>query len=121
MKSSRYEILPRLRKMNQHIEGAPLYKCTWKAPGKKLQYRGKPLQYDSIFVGIGNTPDEAITNCQLEYAKFQISQQKQHNRAWYGDGRYVGNKNEPDVIFEPSDTIYKATSNLPWWKRLFRV
>lgn len=114
MKSSRYEILPRLRKMNQHFEGAPLYKCTWKDPGKLQQYRGKPLQYVNIFVGIGNTPDEAITKCRLEYAKFKLRQ----DEVWRSIDLSL---NRPDVGLGPSDTIYKATSNLPWWKRLFRV
>lgn len=114
MKSSRYEILPRLRKMNQHFEGAPLYKCTWKDPGKLLQYHGKPLRYVNVFVGIGNTPDEAITKCRLEYAKFQLKHRAVLN---YMEAMV----NRPDVGLGPSDTVYKATSNLPWWKRLFRV
>ena len=74
-----------------------------------------------VWRGCGITPLSAWHALEFLIEEFQISLQKQHNRAWYGDGRYVGNKNGPDVIFEPSDTIYKATSNLPWWKRLFRV
>lgn len=115
MKSGRYQILPRLRKLSDGT-----YKCTWKDPGKLLQHRGRPLRYLNVFVGLGDTPDVAIMKCRLEYARFTLkyAQVMRHLDDSLED-RWDTRK-YPDISLGPSDD-YKATSNLPWWKRLFRV
>lgn len=109
MKSGRYEILPRVRKIQ---EG--LYKCTWRDPGKTIQHRGKPLQYINVFIGLGISPDAAIRDCQRRYLKYLDERDNSRHRS-------ASALNGPDISLGPSDTLYTATSNLPWWKRLFRV
>lgn len=118
MKSGRYEILPRLRKTRQTVEGAPLWKCTWRDPGNLAQRKGHPLRYTLEFVGIGITPDEAIHDCRHQYAKYLLAR----DNTWKQIDKMInlGMGDGPDISLGPSDK-YLATSNLPWWKRLFRA
>lgn len=116
MKSDRYAILPRVRKL---YEGC--YKCTWKDPGKLLQHRGKPLRFNNVFVGLGETPDAAIRECQRVYLKFL----KDREATWAHidkllDEGFPGLAPLPYHSLGPSD-FHIATSNLPWLKRLFRI
>lgn len=111
MKSGRYEVLPRVRKLGRCLHGKPIYRCQWKYPGKLRQHRGKALRYANTFTGFGTTPDKAIHACRMQYLKFEVSRQK----TWDNIDKMLdgGKVAIPDHL--------KATSNIPWWKRLFRV
>lgn len=129
MKSSRYEILPRVRKVIPYMEGMEhaRYRCMWKDPGDLPQRRGEPLNYERIFLGYGYTIDEAIKSCRMEYLDWcccnaiikdgrVVERRSATERYLYGDGRYV----KPVKRYELPERLL-ATSNLPWWKRLFRL
>lgn len=111
MKSGRYEILPRVRKLSDGT-----YKCIWKDPGKLLQHRGRPLRYVNVFVGLGDTPDIAIMQCRLEYARFTLK----HDQVMRHLDNIIEDRWKQRVPYTLPPRL-QATSNLPWWKRLFRV
>lgn len=94
MKSSRFEILPKARFVT--YQGQKVYKCYWVDPEDNLQHCGKPA-VGVTYVGYGTTVDMAIQNCQFAYLQ----------------GRAKDNPPNFDHLL--------ATSNLPWWKRLFRI
>lgn len=111
MKSGRFEVLPRVRKLS---DGS--YKCTWKDPGRLTQYRGKPLQYVNVFIGLGDTPDKAMEMCRLDYARFMIKREI----TWDKIAKDFFDEAPPAKRYDLPERL-QATSNLPWWKRLFRV
>lgn len=91
MKSARYPILPRVR---PHRGG---FVCYW----RDLANKHYPL-----FLGAGHTIDAAIKNCQYDYLYYCNAQEHASNFA-------------ASCSKIPSHCA--ATSNLPWWRRLFRV
>jgi hypothetical protein len=109
MKSQRYDILPRVRL--RHGADGPVFRCTWKDPGDLTQLTGWKLVYVAEYVGYGATITEAMQNCQLNYIKRKLARDK----VWDSIDTSI---NRPT---KGLDIRFVATSNLPWWKRLFRV
>lgn len=101
MKSERFEILPRLR----YIPSKNIWVCVWRDPGSMLQTKGYPLRYVHEYVGKADTSDDAIRNCHDIYLKTTVERDNA--------------KRVVQRMFVPEH--YIATSNLPWWRRLFRV
>lgn len=104
MRSQRYEILPRA----QYRPNIKLWLCVWKDPGDLLQTKGQPLRYVRQHHGVGTTLDEAMANCRDHYINFC--------------NRRDAAKAELQRMTAPRIPNHcLATSNLPWWKRLFRI
>lgn len=115
MKSGRYEILPRVR-FRHGVDELP-WVCTWKDPGNLQQHAGWKLRYVNAYVGYGETMKEAIDDCRLAYAQHALKLQeasKWVDRMFNDKGEFVGER-------KPVPVHCIATSNLPWWRRLFRV
>lgn len=106
MKSERYEILPRIRKMSWSSIEKPVYLCTWKDPGSLVQKKGEPLRYIWTLMGFGSTPDEAIADCRARYIRYKEFSDRFKGRATI-------------LVEAPAHCI--DTSKLTWWRRLFRV
>lgn len=108
MKSGRYEILPRVRKVRGLIDGMESvnYKCTWKDPGNLVQHAGCKLRFVAIHIGYGATITEAIQGCQMAYINHKLAKD-------------TARQDVDRMCSPPRHTI--ATSNLPWWRRLFRL
>lgn len=118
MKSSRYEILPRVR-FRHGIDELP-WVCTWKDPGELTQHAGWPLRYVNAYVGYGETMQEAIGECRRAYIDYKLKKLRMASwmsRNFNDEGEYV--PKTPAYVEVPVHCT--ATSNLPWWRRLFRV
>ena len=102
MRSSRYQILPRA----QYRESIGLWVVVWKDPGDLMQRRREPLRYVREYTGIGPTFEEAAAQCRTQYI------QASHEKAAAERQRTMFVKEYPHAT---------ATSNLPWWRRLFRI
>lgn len=111
MKSGRFEILPRIRRMSWSGLDNPIYRCVWRDPGSLPQKPGKPVKYVWTIYGFGDTPDGAFKDCRRRYLEYTIARDK----VW---DSIDTNINRPT---KGLDIRFVATSNLPWWKRLFRV
>lgn len=104
MKSQRYPILPRVR-LIVNTERHKMYKAVWRDPGDLAQRKGEPLRFTDEYVAYGFTVDDALRNLQLKY-KDACNIRDRFNMA-------IRVSEAPDHCL--------ATSNLPWWKRLFRI
>ena len=102
MRSGRYQILPRA----QYRERIGLWVVVWKDPGELLQRRGEPLRYIREYVGVGVTFEEAVAQCRSQYIQAKLAQEESSLRR---------------KRFECDYPHANATSNLPWWRRLFRI
>lgn len=110
MKSGRYQILPRVRKVINAKYGVH-YKAVWRDPGHLIQYAGQPLRYVHEYIGRGNTIESALRSLRQAYL---------HEQAEVARVRELTYK-EIDKMIEKPPAHCVATSNLPWWRRLFRV
>lgn len=119
MRSLRYEMLPRVRKVESRILGMDFvqYSCTWKDPGELMQYAGQPLRYVDKYVGYGETVDAAIRSMRHVYLQKQTEQAVARELAYKDIDKML----ESSIFNEKLPTHCVATSNLPWWRRLFRV
>lgn len=104
MKSQRYDILPRM----QYRPAIQLWVCVWKDPEGLPQRRGMPMRVAYTYTGVGQTFDEALANCRKQYM-IRSNDLRQAEL----DVQKLLRPKIPDHLL--------ATSNLPWWKRLFRV
>lgn len=101
MRSQRYEILPRA----QYRPASKMWVCIWRDPEDLRQTKGQPLRYVHEYMGIGETLDAALAHCRNKYINSCIA-------------RETAQKDIQRMLI-PEHCI--ATSNLPWWKRIFRV
>lgn len=115
MKSQRYQILPRLR-----LYSSGMYVCVWRDPGNLIQRRGEPLRYVHAYTGYGETPDVAIRNCQNQIL-CKRAREDHFNKEIDRLVRAVESPSIPLFCETKVPDHCLATSNLPWWKRLFRV
>jgi hypothetical protein len=112
MKSGRYGVLPRVR-FRHGIDESP-WMCTWKDPGKLIQSTGKPLRYVAAYVGYGETMNEAINECRDQYV-MDLLRRRRMDDAFDAIMMRVGDGRQESTLH------CVDTSNLPWWRRLFRV
>lgn len=116
MKSQRFEILPRLRQ-----ESNGLWTCIWIDPAG-VQRRGLPLK-GTAYSGVGLTAKEAMSMCRLSYMlRTELDKRRKEEAGKAAEAILASLETPFDVCNGnkiPDHCL--ATSNLPWWKRLFRV
>ena len=84
------------------------------AEGYTLTYIGPSLR---VWRGCGATPMLAWRSLEWVLKEYHVNLQMQENRRTF---LTEGLKNGPDIGLGPSD-YHVATSNLPWWRRIFRI
>ena len=112
MKSQRYDILPRVRQ-----ESNGLWTCIWIAPAG-VQRRGLPLK-GTAYSGVGLTAKEAMSMCRLSYMLRTELDKRGKEEAGKAAEAILASMEEIRPRKIPDHCL--ATSNLPWWRRLFRV
>lgn len=98
MKSSKFDIKPKVRPIRLN-SGIQIYLASWKDPGTLMQTRNSPMRYIKYHSAMGYTIEDALSGLRSKYLQYSI-------------------RSAPVV---PKMLQLEATSNLPWWKRLFRV
>ena len=104
MKSKNFDIKPKVRALTL-TSGRQVYVATWRDPGNLIQNRNASLRYVKQHTGMGSTIDAALIALRQEFLRYSVREQAK-----------VAKVHSERVLDK-----FNATSNLPWWKRLFRV